>query len=287
MICVRRIGFVAVLITQTSAAIAGVAAVVDQPRPFGHVVGDLLTQRVLLQTQGGPFDPAVPPSPERVNVWFSRQRASMESDSQGRRWLTVVYQIINAPQTLTSVTLPAWKLAARRGSAQQLEVPAWTIGVGPLIPGSAEQGGARLLRPDRPAPAIPTVTIRRNLGLSSAALAVTLLAWLAWWMWRNRRANRREPFARALREMRGLDDRSPQAWQALHRAFDGTAGRVVQIATLPALFERAPHFDFLRPKIERFFAQSSELFFGVGQAHELISPRELCRELRRIERGRE
>ena len=40
----------------------------------------------------------------------------------------------------------------------------------------------------------------------------------------------------------------PEAWRALHRAFDQTAGRVVQTATLPALFERVPQLQSLRPR---------------------------------------
>jgi mxaA protein len=87
--------------------------------------------------------------------------------------------------------------------------------------------------------------------------------------------------------MRSLDDREPRAWQALHRAFDRTAGRVVQSATLPVLFDRAPQLSACRAQIEKFFLQSSARFFAKNAAVELISPRELCAELRRIERRHE
>jgi mxaA protein len=87
--------------------------------------------------------------------------------------------------------------------------------------------------------------------------------------------------------MRQLDDREPLAWQAMHRAFDRTAGRVIQTSTLPALFDRAPHLGAMHVPIEKFFLQSSALFFGGGSSAEPISPRELCIELRRIERRHE
>jgi mxaA protein len=129
--------------------------------------------------------------------------------------------------------------------------------------------------------------MRRQIAVWAAALAVTLVAWGGWLLWRNWRAAATLPFARALREMRALDERSPEAWQALHRAFDRTAGRVMQTATLNDLFRRAPHLTSMRPQIERFFAQSSERFFGAGLPSELQSFRELCASLRRIERKHE
>ena len=109
-------------------------------------------------------------------------------------------------------------------------------------------------------------------------------AWLAWLMWRNWRDTLDRPFARAQRELGRLDETAPEAWQALHRAFDQTAGRVLQIETLPTLFERAPHLQPQRTAIERFFAQSNQRFFGAGLSSDVLSVRSLCHELRRIER---
>jgi hypothetical protein len=100
--------------------------------------------------------------------------------------------------------------------------------------------GTADLRPDRLPPVIATAPIWRSIEASAGAFCLTLIAWLAWVIWRNRRALATQPFASALREMRTLDEEEPRAWQALHRAFDRTAGRVIQHATLPTLFERAP-----------------------------------------------
>jgi len=130
--------------------------------------------------------------------------------------------------------------------------------------------------------------MRRALALSSSALALTLLAWIAWVVWRNRRAVATQPFARALPEMRTLNDHDPPAWHALHRAFDRTAGRLVQSATLPVLFAKAPQLTPVRPQIEAFFQQSSLLFFGGATPdHATSLPHALCAELRRIERRHE
>jgi mxaA protein len=216
-----------------------------------------------------------------VNVWLERRPARIESLPGGHRWLALDYQVINAPQSLTTVSLPAFELQGAPGGAT-LTIAAWPISVNALT-----SGGATELRPDRPAPAVATAPIRRQIAIWSSAFLLVLAAWLGWLAWRNWRAAAARPFAHALHEMRHLDGTAPEAWRALHRAFDQTAGRVVQPATLRALFERAPQLQSLRPEIEQFFAQSRELFFGGGLPAALISAHALCARLRRIEKRME
>lgn len=251
-------------------ALVATAAVVQQPRPFGYVVGDIVTQRVLLD-----FKPLELPRAERVTVWFERRQPRIETDAENRRWLVVDYQIVNAPQSLTTITLPAWELESK------LAIPAWPLDVGPISERDAE------LRPDRTAPVVATAPITREIRLWLLALGLTLVAWLAWWLHRNRRARATLPFARALRELRGAGDSTPQAWQALHRAFDETAGRVVQNETLGALFLRAPYLAARREDIEKFYAQSGARFFGGGAVTDAISVHVLCADLRRLEKAQE
>ena len=69
-----------------------------------------------------------------------------------------------------------------------------------------------------------------------------------------------------------------------HRAFDRTSKLAAQPATLEQLFANAPQLLSLRPEIERFFTQSTELFFGRGLPAQAVSVRKLCRALRRIEK---
>jgi mxaA protein len=253
-------------------------AVVEQPRPFGYVVGDVMTQRVLLEIGGHELAPAALPKAERVNLWLERRPARIESLPDGHRWLALDYQVINAPQSLTTVNLPAFELQGAPDGAT-LRIAAWPISVNALT-----SGGSIELRPDRPAPAIATAPIRRQIALWSSAFLLVLAAWLGWLAWRNWRAAAARPFAHALYEMRHLDGTAPEAWRALHRAFDQTAGRAVQTATLPALFERVPQLQSLRPEIEQFFAQSRALFFGGGLPADRMSARALCAQLRRIEK---
>ena len=280
-------------------------AVVVQPRPSGYFVGDLVTQRVLLEGIGQPdtratrpapglqadtpatrpapagktdtssalpapahqtYTPVALPPPGRVNTWLERRHTTIDTDASGRRWLIIEYQFLNAPKAVTAVTLPGWQLTVKASAATPpvtLKVPAASLNVAPLSPpGSPQQVGTRDLRPDRVPPNIATTPILHAIAISTGGLAVTLVAWLAWLLWRNKRAAATQPFAHALRELRTFTGNQPRAWQVLHRAFDRAGGRVIHSATLPALFERAPQLVPVRSQIEEFFAQSNQLFFA-------------------------
>jgi mxaA protein len=255
-------------------------AVVQQPRPFGYTVGDILTQRVLLPDG---FALAALPEASRANAWLERGAGRFERGQDGRRWLAVDYQLVNAPQALVTVAVPAWELAGRAGT-QALRIPAATISVAPLTAPPASPEQALPLRPDHPPPAIATGQMQRTLWWWLTALALTLATWLAFAGWHAWRASRTLPFARALRDLRAQELAPLGAHVALHQAFDRTAGHVVHAGTLAALFERAPHLQVLQPQIERFYAQSAALFFGSGLPHDAVEPQALCRRLRRLER---
>lgn len=262
-------------------------AVVQQPRTYGYFLGDVVTQRVLLELNGKQFEPAALPRVERVGVWFERRPSRIVTSSEdGRRWLVLQYQIMNAPRELQQIELPGLALA-ENGSERSLQVPAAALSVSPLTRVIAPQDLLQSLRPDRYPPHIPTYAAwRRTIGLTIAC-AMVLALWGAWIAWRNWVARKDQPFARAWEGLRHLDDRAPEAWQAMHGAFDQTAGAVIQGSTLGRLFARAPHVQALSDRIELFYAQSNELFFGNGLPADALSVRELCRDLRRVERQHE
>jgi mxaA protein len=264
----------------------GAPARVEQPRAFGHTLGDVLTQRVLLAIDGKPVELTKPPAPGRVGVWLERRPTRIERDTDGQRWLVIEHQLINAPQALVALTLPALDLQTSGGL---LGVAAWPFSAASLTPRNAfGEGALDALQPDRAAPAVDTTSIRRQIALWGGLCVATLLVWGGWLAWRSWRAGHSQPFARALRELKSLrGDDAPEAWQALHRAFDRTAGRSLQPASLPRLFERAPQYAPLRADIERFYAQSAALFFGEGRPADALPLRSFARRLRDIERRHE
>ena len=278
-------GAVPLACSGAGAAPAPVAAQVEQPRPFGHVVGDILAQRVLLPADRPPAPESLP-GPQRLDIWIERRPARVERAADGRRWLVVDYQVVNAPRSLTTVHIPAWRLDL--GAAQApLLVPAWPVEVSPIVARAAPGASGWQLRPDRPAPAIATGPLRLQLLLAASALVACLAAWAGWLAWRHWRDAMTLPFSSALQALKREHDANPPAWRALHEAFDRTAGEVLRLSTLPRLFERAPQLEPLRDRIESFYAQSAARFFGDARAAPAAgaaSPLALCRDLRRVER---
>jgi mxaA protein len=228
--------------------------------------------------------PAELPATGRVGVWFERRAVRIDTDARGRRWLAVTYQLMNSPQTLTVITLPAWKLKAR-GSNDELNVPEWPMSLGPLTPAEPfARAGLGGLRPDRIAAPVPLAPIQRLLGVGVVGFIVCLCAWGAWWLWRGWRASVRQPFAVACREIEKAPAAAPEAWHALHRAFDRTAGRTVREESIDLLFQRAPQLLPMRASIEQFYRQSAARFFGGENPESPVAVHALCRDLRRIEK---
>jgi mxaA protein len=280
----RWLAVAAIVALAGTASAASLEARVEQPRSFGHVIGDLVTQRVLLDAGGKEFVPAELPATGRAGVWFERRAVRIDADARGRRWLTVTWQIMNSPRALTVATLPAWKLKSRN-SNDELSVPEWPMSLAPLTPEEPfARAGLGGLRPDRAATPIPLAPIQRGFAIGVAGFILCLCAWGGWWLWRGWRASSQQPFAVACREMKTADDGAPEAWHALHRAFDRTAGRAVRQESIDLLFQRAPQFLPMRASIERFYAQSGARFFGGQTPESPVAVRALCRDLRRIEK---
>ncbi|CAB3682795.1 calcium incorporation protein MxaA [Paraburkholderia rhynchosiae] len=285
--------FVSAMLTPATNIAAATGAVfqptVQQPRAFGYLLGDVLTQRILLQDGDHDVDSVAPPSIGRTDAWLERRRVRLETDADGRKWMAIDYQIVNVPPTLTQIALPALTLTASSGAT--LQVAQWPLSIGPATPVNAfNAGGLQSMRPDRLAPPVPTAPLRRQAGFALGLLLLSLLSWALWWLWRNARESARLPFARAWRQLRRMQwsaepraDASADAWLCLHRALNETAGHVVHAGSLPGLFVRAPYLQPQRAQLEQFYRQSAERFFTPASTADVYPLRALCEALYRAE----
>jgi mxaA protein len=271
-------------------AASAAEASVQQPPAYGHVIADVLEQKVLLEDRGRRVDLVSPPSAGRISLWLERRPASIETDRAGRRWLVLHYQIVNAPEQLAAVTIPALKLPLASGAT--LDIPEWSVTVAPLTLGEPPNVGRLTpLQGDRIVAAPPVAPIRRSIAIWGSATFGILIAWGLWWFWREQRERAALPFARTWRALRGRDAASmegdAQTWRLLHDALNATAGRVVRSRSLPELLRHAPHLQTLEPQIEAFFRCSSARFFQGAQPapqQEHFALREFARALYRAER---
>lgn len=256
---------------------------VEAPRPFGHVLGDVVTQRVALDHDGRPLDlPGLPPL-ERTGNWFERRDARIEHDAAGRRWLVLDYQIINVPEELRAIDLPALDLPTTV-DGQRLQTNSLPLTVAPLTPTVVlARAGLEEMRPDADAPHIDTAAQERRLHLALGSAAALAAGWIALLTLRRWRAGRRLPFSRAQREMRQLEAGSSAAWRRLHRALDETAGQVVRGHSLAALLLRAPWLVPMEAELRHFFDASQARFFAEHSGDD-ADPAALCARAARLER---
>ena len=263
---------------------------VQEPRAYGYLLGDVLTQRILLPTGDNDVGSVAPPSIGRAGAWLERRPARYETDAEGRRWMVIDYQVVNVAPSLTRIALPALRLTSASGAT--LQVAEWPLSVGPMTSADAfDAGDLQLMRPDRQAPWVPAAPLRRQASVALGLLLLVLLSWLGWWLWRNWRESARLPFARAWRQMRRLDgpgvDTSADAWLCVHHALNETAGHVVHAGSLPSLFARAPYLQPLRAQLEQFYQQSTERFFTSASTVAPYPLRGLCQSLYRAEQRHE
>ena len=283
----------------TAEGAGGDAARVDPPEPaFGLALGDVLVQRVHLDGRAL----AGTPAEGRVDRWLERLPAREvrvgEADDEaddgggdgdgGGAALELRYQVVNSPDALAVARLPGVELALEGGGS--LAVAPWPFAFGPLAPESAiREGVLPAMRPDRLSPAPDPGPLEAQLRLALAALGATLALWLGWWLARRARDAVRLPFARAARRLRALPragrDERPEAWAALHRAIDRTAGTTVHAGSIDALVRAAPWSAPWRERVARFYAASGARFFVEPPRPEPFEVTALCAELERAERG--
>ncbi|EHR71124.1 hypothetical protein BurJ1DRAFT_2285 [Burkholderiales bacterium JOSHI_001] len=258
---------------------------IDEPQAWGHTVGDVLQRRVHL-APGQQLAPEALPKPARVDTWFELREVRLQGRGSAQQ-LLLDYQLINAPQKVSTLALPALRVPLATPEQAMLDLPEWPVSAGPI---TAEvvlsRAGLQALQPDiEPrAPLRRPVVLRLILwgALALAAAAVLLLRRHPEWAWWRRHA----PFRDAWRDLRRLssDQAAPEACQRLHRAFDQAAGGALFGPGLADWLAQRPGLAPLAPQIEGFFAGTQRGFFEAGAAlppaAEVLA---LCRRLAQAE----
>jgi mxaA protein len=237
-----------------------------EPRPYGHVVGDLIERMITITLPAGAdVRSDALPRPGRIDNWFEVRRVQQVRQA-GSVQLQITYQVVNAPRSVATAELPAMVLPLTAGTAAN--VPAWPVHLSALTPKTAlARAGLDELQADITPERAPLAPIAARLAAWSALLAVlgfalALRRFPQWAVWR-----RRAPFRAAMIDVRRLARQGGapaqrQALARLHAAFNAAAGQAVFAERLDVLFTARPALRALHSDVEAFFAQSRREFFA-------------------------
>jgi mxaA protein len=288
----------------THAADEVLRATPQDPRAFGHFVGDVVTRRISVRLPAAwQLDAESLPRAGRQGQALELRKVAWQRGALGaadHATLTLDYQVFLAPREVRTLEMPPVLLRFTGGPrAETLRIDAWPVTVAPLVPLEVSpRHGLGAWRPDAPPPLIDTRAHRWRLGVYGL-VAAALLACLAHvylglpWL-----ARRARPFGQAWRVLRGLSagssaDELRAGMQHLHQALNATAGRVVFENGVDAFVEAHPRFGPMRADLLDFFARSRQEFFGQAQdPHDARAAAveagwllALCRRARDVERG--
>lgn len=279
---------------------------IDEPRPFGHTVGDVVWRRVVVTVPDGyTLDAQTLPTAGRRGVAIELRRLTRQQSRDGagsQLALTLEYQVFIAPREVRTFELPSFVLGFKGlPRPQDVRIDAWPMTISPLVPVEVSpRRGLGELQPDAPPPLIDTSAGRWRLA-AYGAIAALLLAYLALvyvglpWFSRQRR-----PFTAAWRSLKAMPATAEaaqrrQAFQRLHEALNQTAGEVVFEQTIDRFVAAQPRFAGLRSELAAFFQRSRAEFFGGAESAAAPGPEvataagawltEFCRQCRDAERG--
>lgn len=248
---------------------------VDEPRAYGHLVGDVVERRVQLALPPGLRlrGDSLPVAGRRGQALELREVLHAGPHDARHQTLTLRYQVFAAPRQPRVLELPPVLLDFEPlggGRVQTLRIDAWPLQLAPLGPEeAANRRGLGPLQPDLDAPALDTRAIRLRLALWLGGLLAVLLG-LGWMLLlRPYRLRRRQAFARLRRELAGLPaqalaEDARAVFARVHAALRAQAGRNLLARDLPDYLAARPGLAALADELRAFHQASEVLFFQPG-----------------------
>ncbi len=242
---------------------------IQQPRTFGYQIGDKFHRTIELQLRA-PYRLARKslPTAGRLTEWLASETPEVveHTVAQATRYhIDLTYQVVNISPDETDIAVPHLDLLYSDGrETLKALVPATRITVTVL-----RRSDQQTLQPDQVP--LPIVTRRWPLALYGSIVMVALsgLAWLQWGLPSRSHARPFRVACRQLRQLRGREwdeDSYHKALQAIHEAFNATAGKTLFADRLTAFFAEHRKFAALQRPISDFFMHSRQFFFNADGA---------------------
>ncbi len=233
-----------------------------QMRDTGYTLGDVMEAHAVIHLdQGQHIAPGSLPPLGRITHWLELRTATLEQSGSVAR-LDLCWQVFATVETARMLKVPAIELHTDGDKPQTVVIPAQSFILSPVLPHPLEN--------TRPRPNLPPWKFDEHTPLQAALACLGFaLACLTFWLWLVDRLpglpRRPGPFTRLARRLRRHKGTlNTEDLRELHAAFNAAAGETLYPATLPRLFERAPHLAPVRAEIEQFFQASWQCFFASG-----------------------
>jgi len=263
---------------------------VETPRPFGYVLGDEITQRIILDTRPDvQLQTASLPNKGQLNRWLNLNAVSIKQSDQHYE-IELVYQVFYATLEVKALKIPGFNLQLSEvGQTSNQAVPAWEFTISPLRELSVrktEQG--EYMRPD----AMPGLLSSPLLWYGFFAGLLVLLStaiYLAYLYGYFPTFIRRLLFTRALRQLAKLSlDQMGQALTIVHHTLNTLNRQPLFQNQLKDFYQRNPPYRGVNAELEWFFQLSNQYFFAKNfnpRAEDFEKITTFCHHCRQIERG--
>lgn len=243
----------------------------EWPRNFGYRIGDTVPVKLTLKVEPGwtPDRDGLPEPGQGDRQFELRSLDVVDAPERCARCrvYTLEWQLmksVRAPQTLR---LSPISLRFRKDNAvAEIKLPAFDLSTAPLLHWASKKDIVTSVHPGYRATEYDS---REPLVRALAwGLAATVLLLGGLWIAGHFGTQRARPFARAWRTVRALRDSGDeealrQAFRAMHRACNETAGHTVFASTLPDFLADHPAFADRADALAAAFAASRACFYGL------------------------
>lgn len=274
----------------------------DPTRDAGYVVGDVLKRHIVL-TIKKPYQLVEETLPiegyehryrgQKIGIdLLSTDHEADENNSRTIHTIDLAYQVFTTGKLAKPAALRGEYIKIRNLKTKkvvQYRIPSFSFRISPL----SVFGAVKLkeeMYPRIPPLNMSTTEEKNKLYAALAVLGLSLLGLLyiyGKYAWLPRMG---APFGRAYRAISNTEDNQAglqTAMQAIHKAFNQTAGQTVFLDTVDIFLTQHPEFEPAKSAIQTFFTASHAQFFGdtnTGKSDK-SSLLKLCKHLRDCERG--
>jgi mxaA protein len=268
---------------------------VQNPRPFGYVIGDEISQRIIVEVRHGmDLQYSSLPSKGSVNRWLNLNKVKIKK-SKGKDGqvyqIDMTYQLFYAPLEVKMLEIPNFTLQFKQfGNNIEQAIPLWHFTAAPLRELAIRQkDGKEYMRPNMNAPLLNNdAAITRLLFFLSIAIATAL--YLAWLYGLLTFLPKYHIFKKPARKMAKLSgENADRLFSIMHNALNKLNGKPLFNHHITDFYQRFPRYQQLNTELDWFFKQSNQYFFSADNAWNASDAEKiktLCQHCLEIERGK-